>query len=74
MNDVPSPIDLQDEHDAQVWVAEADAKRPWRARIRDLIAGLVTGDVLELGAGPGLLAERVLREGRVATYTVFDFS
>lgn len=72
--DVPSPIDLQDEHDARTWVAEADARRPWRAEIRDVIAGLVAGNVLELGAGPGFLAERVLRDGRVTSYTVFDFS
>ena len=73
-DDIPSGIDLQDEHAAHTWVAEADAKRPWRAEIRDVFAALVGGNVLELGAGPGLLAERILREGRVDAYTVFDFS
>jgi ubiquinone/menaquinone biosynthesis C-methylase UbiE len=75
-DDVPSPIDLRDPRDADAWVRDADAKRPWRAEIRAAIAELLVGvgDILELGAGPGLLAERVLESCSPASYTLFDFS
>jgi len=78
--DVPSRIDLREVGDAEAWVREADRKRPWRDQLRSAIAEIVrTADppvrrVLELGAGPGLLAERVLRDGSVESYTLFDFS
>jgi cyclopropane fatty-acyl-phospholipid synthase-like methyltransferase len=58
----------------------ADKVRPWRAEIRAHIAGRIAAlpagaRVLELGSGPGLLAERVLQEcAQVATYTLLDFS
>lgn len=79
-DDVPSPIDLRDENDARVWVASAEQRRPWRARFRrafvDLLGAEVPGPVrvLELGAGPGLLAEAILRGCEVAQYTLLDFS
>jgi SAM-dependent methyltransferase len=78
--DVPSPIDLRDPGDARAWVATAEQKRPWRARLRGIIAetlGALVGRpnrVLELGSGPGLLAEAILRGGSVGHYTLFDFS
>lgn len=78
--DVPSPIDLRDPRDADEWVATADRKRPWRAQIRTAIAELLRSAkpaprrVLELGAGPGLLAEAILRVCSLDNYTLFDFS
>jgi ubiquinone/menaquinone biosynthesis C-methylase UbiE len=78
--DVPSPIDLRDPGDAATWAAEADAKRPWRAELRRAIAELVREaappprHVLELGAGPGLLAEAVLQACPVERYVALDFS
>jgi SAM-dependent methyltransferase len=78
--DVPSPIDLRDSRDAWEWVAAADRKRPWRAQIRTAVAELlrtvspVPRRVLELGAGPGLLAEAILRVCSLDNYTLFDFS
>src|SRR4051812_28732284 len=78
--DVPSPIDLRDPKDAQEWVATAEQKRPWRTRFRqafaELLDSLAAGParVLELGSGPGLLAEAILRVCSVAEYTLFDFS
>ena len=79
--DVPSPIDLRDPEDAREWVATAEQKRPWRARFRQVIAEFLcsvdTGAVprvLELGSGPGLLAEAILRRCPVTQYTLFDFS
>lgn len=78
--DVPSPIDLRDPADAAAWAAAADVKRPWRAELRTRIAGLLHDAlppplrVLELGPGPGLLAEAILDACQVERYTLFDFS
>ncbi|HVJ16613.1 MAG TPA: class I SAM-dependent methyltransferase [Polyangiaceae bacterium] len=78
--DVPSPIDLRREEDARAWVEQADKDRPWRSVLRlrfaELIRALPAGvNVLELGSGPGLLAECILeRCSNVTSYTLFDFS
>jgi len=78
--DVPSPIDLRDPSDAGDWVATADHTRPWRAPIRKAIAELLRAAmpaprrVLELGAGPGLLADAILQVCSLDNYTLFDFS
>ncbi|HEY5925638.1 MAG TPA: class I SAM-dependent methyltransferase [Kofleriaceae bacterium] len=77
-DDVPSGIDLRDPNDAAVWAREADVKRPWRAEMRAAIADRVHAAgarrVLELGSGPGLLAEAVLSTCSVDEYVLFDFS
>ncbi len=74
--DVPTPIDLRTAVDAREWAESADQKRPWRSRFRAAIAELLLGArrVLELGPGPGLLAEVVLDARDVERYTLFDFS
>lgn len=78
--DVPSPIDLQTLEDARAWALGADHKRPWRAEVRETIAELIRTHrarpqrILELGPGPGQLAEVVLRTCDVADYTLLDFS
>ncbi len=78
--DVPSGIDLRDPADAASWAATADAKRPWRAQIRAAIADLLRDAlapplrVLELGPGPGFLAEVILGTCQIERYTLFDFS
>ena len=78
--DVPYTEDLQDLEGARAWVESADVKRPERAQMRTLIVArlrsLVPGArVLELGSGPGLLAEHALREcTKLGGYTLFDFS
>jgi drug/metabolite transporter (DMT)-like permease/SAM-dependent methyltransferase len=78
--DVPHSDDLQSPDGAQTWAASADARRPARARIRqaigDRLAALAAGSrVLELGSGPGVLAEHLLgRCPQIASYTLFDFS
>src|SRR5688500_10637994 len=77
--DIPSPIDLRDPHDAAVWIAEADAKRPWRSEMRaafcaELRALPAPLRILETGPGPGLLAEAILARCDVARYVLFDFS
>lgn len=78
--DVPYAEDLKSAEGARAWADAADARRPLRAHIRRLIADRLRtlppgARVLELGSGPGLLAEQVLREcPNIARYTLFDFS
>jgi SAM-dependent methyltransferase len=79
-DDVPSPIDLRNPVDARAWADAAESARPGRSQIRlriaEEVARLPAGAaVLELGSGPGFLAEEVLaRCENVARYTLFDFS
>ncbi|MEO8840367.1 MAG: class I SAM-dependent methyltransferase [Kofleriaceae bacterium] len=75
-DDVPSPIDLRLPADAHAWTREADVKRPHREQLRALFAAHLGNAtrVLELGSGPGLLAEHLLRTCPIASYTLFDFS
>jgi drug/metabolite transporter (DMT)-like permease/SAM-dependent methyltransferase len=78
--DVPYTEDLQSPGGAQAWADNAERRRPVRAQIRQAIAErletLAPGSrVLELGSGPGRLAEHVLgRCPQLASYTLFDFS
>ncbi len=76
-DDVPSPIDLRDREAAWAWLADAEARRPYRvavrARIAEEIAARGARRVVELGGGPGLLAEAVIAASG-ATYTLVDFS
>ncbi len=82
--DIPSPIDLRLMEDARVWTEEASLKRPCRTRFFQEIsssmrsvmpiksAGLPA--VLELGSGPGFLAERILSDYPEVRYVALDFS
>ena len=78
--DVPSPIDLRDPADARAWADAAETARPGRPQIRSAFAEALRelpqrSRVLELGSGPGFLAETVLSEcPDLASYTLFDFS
>ncbi|MGH9253002.1 MAG: class I SAM-dependent methyltransferase [Vicinamibacterales bacterium] len=78
--DVPYTEDLQSPAGARAWADAADEKRPQRRHVRQAIAdefqALAPGSrVLELGSGPGLLAEHVLRDcTHLGRYTLFDFS
>jgi cyclopropane fatty-acyl-phospholipid synthase-like methyltransferase len=79
VEEVPSPIDLRDMNDAREWERTALEKRPDRplffeafvAQIRSKGDGL---RVLELGSGPGFLAEYILRHCDVMEYVALDFS
>lgn len=81
-NDVPSPIDLRDMSDAVDWESTALKKRPWRTDFFDAFAHEIqTGArmhsvrILELGAGPGFLAEHLLdRVSTINQYVALDFS
>src|SRR5688500_3518865 len=77
--DVPSPIDFRQTIDARTWEASAE-QRPGRNEILERItqeeAQLTSaGDrILELGSGPGFLAERLLQRLPDVHYTALDFS
>jgi SAM-dependent methyltransferase len=78
--DVPYGEDLQSASGAKAWADAADTKRPQRLLIRAAIVERLRllppgAHVLELGSGPGLLAEAVLAEcTQLANYTLLDFS
>ena len=80
VTDVPSPIDLRAMRDAAHWAAEVSEKRPWRTKffeafaheLRALPDGI--GSVLELGSGPGFLAQYLLANLKIDRYIALDFS
>jgi SAM-dependent methyltransferase len=75
--DVPSPIDLRRMEDARPWAEAALGKRPVRPEFFDTFARLIGRDgarVLELGSGPGFLADHLLRAWPGLDYVALDFS
>ena len=75
--DVPSPIDLRLMGDARPWAETALARRPVRTEIFDAFAREIGRDgarVLELGSGPGFLADHLLRAWPALDYVALDFS
>jgi ubiquinone/menaquinone biosynthesis C-methylase UbiE len=80
IRDVPSPIDLRRMADARAWEATAMVKRPWRAEFFAQFASAIAGAatpvrrVLELGSGPGFLAEHLLRALPSISYIALDQS
>jgi SAM-dependent methyltransferase len=76
--DVPSPIDLQQEADAKAWAAAANEARPWRTKFFETIASAICADrparILELGSGPGFLADHILGKHASAQMVLLDFS
>lgn len=78
MKEVKSLIDLQNIDDAQQWASEVMEKRPYRTEVFKLFSKklkeLDAKNVLELGSGPGFLAEHLLKFDNQLNYTAFDFS
>src|SRR5713226_9464756 len=79
IQDVPSPIDLRNAADAREWASTAMVKRPWRTefftRMAEELSNRATPlSILELGSGPGFLAQHLLSALPSATYTALDFS
>jgi len=78
--DVPSPIDLQKLEDAREWERTALKARPWRTEFFEMIASKISTRqppitrVLELGSGPGFLAQHILNQLPGLSYTALDFS
>jgi SAM-dependent methyltransferase len=77
-DDVPSPFDLRNALVASTWTYDSDLKRPQRPEVRARIAERVAASgahrILELGCGPGYLAETILDDVPFAAYTLLDFS
>jgi SAM-dependent methyltransferase len=78
MQKFTGPHDYFDPNYVDDWAALANTRRPHRAKFFDVfvteISRLAEPDVLDLGAGPGFLAEQVLARCAVASYHLLDFS
>ena len=80
IHDVPSPIDLRLMSEAREWESTAMSKRPWRSEFFAEFAAAIkaapipVSRVLELGSGPGLLAEHLLNALPSVSYFALDFS
>uniref|UniRef100_UPI00402B28D9 class I SAM-dependent methyltransferase n=1 Tax=Methylomonas sp. PHL2-19 TaxID=3438878 RepID=UPI00402B28D9 len=81
IEDVPSPIDLRLEEDARQWSELAMVRRPWRTEFFSAMASAIQAAsqgqpcrVLELGSGPGFLAEHLLQSLPFVTLVALDFS
>ena len=65
-------------NDARDWTAQVMNKRPYRTtffnEIRSQLGQTAAHAVLELGSGPGFLAEYILSTLSEIQYTAFDFS
>jgi SAM-dependent methyltransferase len=79
--EIPSPIDLRDPATAADWAQSALVKRPWRPEFFQAFADSIlkhfpTGAVriLELGSGPGFLAQHLLQALPKSQYVALDFS
>jgi ubiquinone/menaquinone biosynthesis C-methylase UbiE len=63
--------------DAREWAASAMGKRPWRTQFFDKIVEQIptgTPRIMELGSGPGFLAERLLQAHPRIEYVALDYS
>ena len=80
IEEVASPIDLKDPQEALQWANEANIKRPWRYEFFDLYVNKIKSlnreniHVLEIGSGPGFLAQHLLQHCPEIQYTAVDFS
>ena len=81
LDDVPITVDFRQPEHAQEWTASAMSLRPWRAEFFAAFAELIarggasrTSRVLELGSGPGFLAEQLLASNDRLSYVALDFS
>lgn len=79
--DVPVSIDYRELEQARQWAAGANTRRPWRleffATFVSAMAEVATPHrirVLELGSGPGFLAEELLRARAEIDYVGLDAS
>lgn len=79
--DVPYGEDFHDPAVAAAWAEGVLRKRPWRATIFQHFISIIRAApvtrarVLELGSGPGFLAEQLLAQcPSIARYTLLDFS
>lgn len=79
IQDVPSAIDLREMADARKWASSAE-RRPGRNEMLNRIVDEAAASapdaprILELGSGPGFLAQRVFSRLPTARYWALDFS
>ncbi|MEN3335411.1 MAG: hypothetical protein V7641_4776 [Blastocatellia bacterium] len=78
MHEYTGPHDYFDENYVQEWERIANSRRPFRIQFFDAFVAelqqITEARILELGSGPGFLAEHILRRCEVAAYHLFDFS
>lgn len=78
MHNTFNPHDYFDETYVREWTREANVKRPFRTDFFDAfiaeLSHLSQANVLDLGSGPGFLAEQILARTDAAAYHLFDFS
>lgn len=80
LRDVPSPVDLRTMDHAREWEAAALLRRPSRPQFFDLMASDIqalqppAARVLDLGSGPGFLAQHLLSRLPQIRMTLVDFS
>lgn len=81
IDDVPILVDFRRPEHAREWTESAMSLRPWRVDFFDAFAHAMAGPptgqkyrVLELGSGPGFLAQRLLSSNPNLTYVAVDFS
>src|SRR5215475_3670355 len=79
--DIPPGVDFLSEPAARRWAEEAEAKLASRINFFSAFVQAITEfepsihRVLELGSGPGFLAEYILRRcASIERYTLLDFS
>jgi SAM-dependent methyltransferase len=79
-DDVASPIDLRTMTDAREWAATAMKKCPSREEFFQCFVAQLQGlrlaqpSILELGSGPGFLAQKIIESMPAVQYTMLDFS
>jgi SAM-dependent methyltransferase len=79
-DDVPSLIDLRLMRDAREWEQTVMSKRPWRTEFFARMGGAIVSAappakrILELGSGPGFLAQHLLLTLGEVSYVMLDFS
>ena len=78
MSRFTGPHDFFDREYVEHWAEEANSRRPHRAKFFDAFAAELSRmdepNVLDIGAGPGFLAEQVLARCAVSSYHLLDFS
>jgi SAM-dependent methyltransferase len=78
MREFTGPHDYFNESYVRDWAGVANSRRPYRVEFFDAfaaeVATLTQPSVLDLGSGPGFLAECILTRCAVASYHLFDFS
>ncbi|MEM7401340.1 MAG: class I SAM-dependent methyltransferase [Pseudomonadota bacterium] len=79
MEEVPSPLDFRTENDAKAWASEATRNRPYRTKFfhlitKELMQHYQRPKILELGSGPGELANYIVTDIECTKYVAFDFS